>query len=240
MNKIICAIDTNDLDKAKRIASLNKEEVFAVKLGLEFFTSHGISGVQKVIDLGTPVFLDLKLHDIPNTVAGAIKSCILGLDLSMLTIHITGGKTMLKTAVDITQDTAWRIGHKKPLILGVTCLTSLDHNDLKDFGINNSITDHIVDLARIGKDCGLDGVICPAFEIEDIRQHCGENFKIVVPGIRPKNYDSNDQKRFLTPKEAIKSGADYIVVGRPITQSSDPLKVIQEINDEINSLDLAA
>ncbi|MCH2037897.1 MAG: orotidine-5'-phosphate decarboxylase [Rickettsiales bacterium] len=232
-NRVLCAIDTSDVDRAVRLASDIKGHVGAVKLGLEFFAAHGAAGVNKVAASGVPIFLDLKFHDIPNTVAGAIKSCILSMDIFMLTVHISGGISMLKSAVYAAEETAWRIGKKKPLIVGVTTLTSMDSYDLQDIGIIRPITEHIVSLAQLAKDAGLDGVVCPSYEIEEIKNVCGSNFKVVVPGIRPEGSKNEDQKRTMTPGKAIKSGADYIVIGRPITQASDPIESLGHIHKDI-------
>lgn len=232
-NRIICAIDTNNLDDAVALADSLKGTVGALKLGLEFFTSHGSEGVRKVANLGMPVFLDLKFHDIPNTVAGAIRSAIENMDIFMMTVHTSGGSAMMKSAITIAEETSWELGKKRPLIVGVTSLTSMDSQDLQDIGIITPITDHILRLAQLAKNSGLDGVVCPSFEIEYIRKQCGDNFKLVVPGIRPEGSKTDDQKRFTTPKEAIDLGADYIVIGRPITTAEDPVASAQQICQDL-------
>lgn len=231
--RLICALDTRDLDHAIALASQLKDTVGALKLGLEFFTAHGTAGVNKVVDAGMPVFLDLKFHDIPNTVAGAIRSAVHHMNVFMMTIHVSGGVAMMKSAIDAAEEIAWKDGKKRPLIVGVTSLTSLDTQDLRDIGIERPITDHIVTLAELAKESGLDGVVCPSFEIADIKQHCGADFKVVVPGIRPAGSEAGDQKRHTTPHDAIHFGADYIVVGRPITQAADPFASAQSICQEM-------
>jgi orotidine-5'-phosphate decarboxylase len=232
-HQVICAVDTRDLAKAEALATMLRDHVDAFKLGLEFFLSHGPEGINRITEKGVPVFLDLKLHDIPNTVGGAIRSIIEQTDVFMLTVHISGGNAMMRSAVDAAEEVAWRLGKKKPLLVGVTSLTSLDTQDLRDIGIEAPITDHILRLARLAKDAGLDGVVCPAYEVAEIKKQCGESLKVVVPGIRPSGAEHEDQKRVMTPAEAIRNGADFIVVGRPITKAEDPIKSADAIRREI-------
>ena len=220
-NPIICAVDTTDIGAASRIASQLQGEVGALKLGLEFFTAHGADGVRKLASMRAPVFLDLKFHDIPNTVAGAIRATA-GIDTFMMTIHTQGGLDMMKAAVDASMEVAQASGKHRPRIIGVTMLTSLDEQDLKQTGSANTMPDQVKTLADLAMKAGLDGVVCSPKEITLLREHCGEEFTLVVPGIRPAGSNNIDQKRTMTPHEAIAHGADYIVVGRPITQSSDP------------------
>lgn len=222
-NPIICAIDTPDLSKAKKLAAELKPHVGAIKLGLEFFVANGAAGVREVAACGTPIFLDLKFHDIPNTVAGAIKS-LAGLDVFMTTIHTNGSEPMMRAAADAAKTLS-----KKPLVVGVTVLTSMDEGDIKSIGVSGSVPDQVKRLATLAQKSRLDGVVCSAHEIALIREACGRDFVLVVPGIRPEGSDAGDQKRIMTPKEAMDAGATYLVIGRPITGAENPAKAAQAI-----------
>ncbi len=210
MNPIICALDTQDLNKAISLADGLRDKVGMVKLGLEFFAAHGPSGVREVAKCNVPIFLDLKLYDIPNTVARTVEA-IKALDVEMLTLHISGGTKMLKEAVQ----------GKKIKLIGVTVLTSMINEDLSELGVARETKSQVILLAKLAKKIGLHGIVCSALEAQEVRQGCGKDFKIITPGIR-MNSAHNDQKRTATPKEAINSGADYIVIGRPITKSGNP------------------
>ncbi|MGL9725894.1 MAG: orotidine-5'-phosphate decarboxylase [Wolbachia sp.] len=214
MNPIICALDTQDLNEALSLANALREKVGMVKLGLEFFTAHGLSGVREVAKCDVLIFLDLKLYDIPNTVAKTIE-VIKTLDVEMLTLHINGGTKMLEEALSVVQG-------KKIKLIGVTVLTSMDNEDLSELGIVGEAKSQVVLLAKLAKKIGLHGIVCSALEAQEVRQECGKDFKIITPGIRI-NPGHDDQKRTVTPKEAINSGADYIVIGRPITGSNNPI-----------------
>lgn len=227
-NPIICAVDTTDVDQAKALAEGLAGKVGALKLGLEFFTAHGADGVRKLSSPRAPIFLDLKFHDIPNTVAAAIRATA-GIDSFMMTVHTAGGRDMMRAAVDASMEVAATTGKERPLVVGVTVLTSLDLSDLSDIGVNQRIADQVSRLADLAQVCGLDGVVCSAREIGLLRQQCGQDFKLVVPGIRPEGSPANDQKRVLTPKEAMLQGADFLVIGRPITQAEDPAKAAQDV-----------
>lgn len=213
MNPIICALDTQDLNEAISWANGLRDKVGMVKLGLEFFAAHGPSGVREVAKCNVPIFLDLKLYDIPNTVARTVEA-IKALDVEMLTLHISGGTKMLKEALSIVQG-------KKIKLIGVTVLTSMGNEDLSELGVAREAKSQVILLAKLVKKIGLHGVVCSALEAQEVRQECGKDFKIITPGIR-MNRGHDDQKRTATPKEAINSGADYIVIGRPITESSNP------------------
>ncbi|BET34960.1 MULTISPECIES: orotidine-5'-phosphate decarboxylase [Wolbachia] len=213
MNPIICALDTQDLNKAISLANGLRDKVGMVKLGLEFFAAHGPSGVREVAKCNIPIFLDLKLHDIPNTVARTIEAIKI-LDVEMLTLHISGGTKMLKEALSVVQG-------KKIKLIGVTVLTSMINEDLSELGVAREAKSQVILLAKLAKKIGLHGVVCSALEAQEVRQECGKDCKIITPGIR-MNSTHNDQKRTATPKEAINSGADYIVIGRPITKSDNP------------------
>lgn len=227
-NPIICAIDTPDVEHASELVKQLKPHVGAFKLGLEFFTANGSAGVQKLATEDTPVFLDLKFHDIPNTVAAAIAATA-DINSFMMTVHTAGGRAMLQAAIDASMAVAEATGKTRPLIIGVTVLTSLDQADLQMVGCNEEVHDHVKRLADLAQSCRLDGVVCSPYEINLLRQHCGEDFVLVVPGIRPENSKADDQKRVMTPKNAVERGADYLVIGRPITNADDPVAAAKAI-----------
>ncbi|AGJ98486.1 Orotidine 5'-phosphate decarboxylase [Wolbachia endosymbiont of Drosophila simulans wNo] len=213
MNPIICALDTQDLNEAISWANGLRDKVGMVKLGLEFFAAHGPSGVREVAKCNVPIFLDLKLYDIPNTVARTVEA-IKALDVEMLTLHISGGTKMLEEALNVVQGT-------KIKLIGVTVLTNMINEDLSELGVAREAKSQVILLAKLAKKIGLHGVVCSALETQEVRQECGKDFKIITPGIRIDS-SHDDQKRTATPKEAMSSGADYIVIGRPITKSGDP------------------
>ena len=225
--KIIVAIDVSNLSKALKLANKLKKEVHAFKLGHEFFYNFGIDGYKKIYGIHPKIFLDLKLHDIPNTVEKGLKA-ICKLKPILTTIHISGGDEMLKSSsVD---------KNKKTQILGVTVLTSLDKKQTLKYYKENNVNTLVKKFARYAKKNNLDGLVCSPLEIEVIRKEVGKKMIVVVPGIRPENsllHNIDDQKRVLTPREAIELGADYLVIGRPITDSKNPLRTIQKINDSI-------
>lgn len=233
-NPIICAIDTIDIEEADSLISALQGEIGAIKLGLEFFTANGASGVRQLAHHNVPVFLDLKFHDIPNTVAKAIKATA-GIDSFMMTVHTAGGRNMMQAAINASMEVAYLTGKDRPLVIGVTVLTSLDQADLNMVGIEDNLNDQVVRLADLAQSCRLDGVVCSPYEIAALRKQCGNDFTLVVPGIRPKGSSLDDQKRTLTPAEAIQKGADYLVIGRPITQAVSPKAAAQSIR---NSLDM--
>ncbi len=214
---VFCAIDTSELAFAARCARAAAAAGFGVKLGKEFFTAFGPTEVRAILPTGAPLFLDLKFHDIPNTVGGAIHSAAAGMGPMFVTVHAAGGPAMIRAAVE-----AARNSRQKPMILAVTVLTSMDTSDLEAIGLGGDVSQHVVRLARLAQDAGADGVICAAPEIELLRKACGPDFKLVVPGIRPKGSAVGDQKRVMTPSQAMKLGADHLVIGRPITEAADP------------------
>ena len=229
-NPIICAIDTPDIARAKELCHLLQGHVGAVKLGLEFFSAHGPAGVREVLPEGMPLFLDLKYHDIPNTVSKAIRA-LKGLPVWMVTIHTSGGVKMMQAAAEAADWLAEQ-GQVRPNILGVTVLTSMDKADLKEIGIKTDVAKQVKHLAVLAADHGLDGLVCSPLEIDLLRKTPSKAKKemlLVVPGIRPEGFDKNDQKRVMTPKQALEAGADYLVIGRPITQAEDPVGVVQAL-----------
>lgn len=231
-NPIICALDTQEVDEATTIAREVMPHVGAVKLGLEFFTANGAAGVKQITQLGVPLFLDLKFHDIPNTVAKAIAATA-GMNMFMMTVHTTGGSAMLRAAMDASDRVAQVTGKDRPLVIGVTVLTSLDQDDISLIGFNHTVQEQVIRLADLAQSAGLDGVVCSPFEIAPIRKACGTELTLVVPGIRPEGTAAGDQKRFMTPKEALAKGADYLVIGRPITGETDRASAAKTIADSL-------
>jgi orotidine-5'-phosphate decarboxylase len=227
-NPIICAIDTPDIQQAEELAMALQGRVGGLKLGLEFFAAHGRAGAAIVASHRIPVFLDLKFHDIPNTVAGAIRATA-GIDCFMMTVHAGGGKAMMRAAADAAMEVATVTGKARPMIVGVTMLTSLDQSDAASIGVSGNLSDQVKRLADLAYNSGLDGVVCSPQEIALLRDHCGREFKLVVPGIRPAGSQADDQKRVMAPQEAVSQGADYIVIGRPITAAADPKAAAQDI-----------
>ena len=225
---IICAIDTTDIERAKTITHSLKGAVGGIKLGLEFFTANGAAGVAEISDEQIPIFLDLKFHDIPNTVARAIAATA-GIHTFMMTVHTGGGRAMLQRAIDASNEVADITGKERPLIIGVTILTSLDQDDISMLGYRENLNDQVLRLADLAQSSGLDGVVCSPYEIAGLRKACGRDFTLVVPGIRPAGSSNDDQKRVMTPKEALAKGADYLVIGRPITEANDAIKAANAI-----------
>jgi len=228
-NRIFVAVDTPDLGRAAGLAGSLGGLVGGLKLGKEFFTANGPQGVRAVVaKAALPLFRDLKFHDIPNTVAAAVRAA-LPLKPFMLNVHAAGGAAMMQGAAAAAAEA----GADRPLVLGVTVLTSLADDDLAAIGVAGKTTDQVVRLARLARDCGLDGVVCSAREIVALRHACGPDFKLVVPGIRPSWAAADDQRRIVTPKEALDLGADYLVIGRPITGADDPAAAARRIAGEI-------
>jgi len=227
-NALFCAIDMKDTDQAVALIKKIKEHIDGIKIGMEAFYAMGANGYLRLYDLGLPIFLDLKLHDIPNTVSSAIKS-LLPLNPSIINIHTTGGSAMMKAAVEAIGD----IGINKPKLIGVTILTSMNEESFSEQGISLKVEQQVINLSTLAKECGLDGVVCSPLEAKDVKIKCGQDFLTIVPGIRPKNSIDDDQKRVLTPKEAIRNGADILVVGRPITQADDPNQAARSIKESM-------
>ena len=214
-NPIFCAVDRPDLEGTLALARALAPHVGGIKLGLEFFTAQGPRGVEAVAALGLPVFLDLKLHDIPNTVAGAVRQ-VARLGVAMLTLHASGGRAMLQAAAE-----AAAAATTPPWLLGVTVLTSLDAADLAAIGMAADPAGQALRLARLAVAAGLDGLVCSPHEIAELRRALGAGPKIVVPGIRTEA-GGDDQKRTMAPADALAAGADILVIGRPITRATAP------------------
>lgn len=232
---IFCAIDTPDLAQAKTIAAAMQRVGCGIKLGLEFFCAHGVSGIESIRSAHPDVrlFLDLKFHDIPNTVAGAIRSVMVTAP-DYLTLHCSGGIDMMKTAQESIVSEAARLGLKKnPALLGVTVLTSLDNAALEDVGQMTPSEHQVLRLARLVQESGLAGVVCSGLDIAPIRASLGPDFVLMVPGIRLEGAIAHDQKRVMTPIDAMTAGATHLVIGRPITGAPDPGMAAQDILDTL-------
>jgi orotidine-5'-phosphate decarboxylase len=211
-SRIYVAIDTPDLARAVSLAEKVKAHVGGLKLGLEFFAAHGHQGVREMAQIGLPIFLDLKLHDIPNTVASAIQA-LRGLAPSILTIHTAGGRAMMEDAKAAAPETT--------KVVGVTVLTSLDTDDLASIGVGGGEHAQVERLTGLAHEAGLDGVVCSGFEVAAARRIWRDGF-FVVPGVRPSGGAVGDQKRVMTPRKALDNGASILVIGRPITRAEDP------------------
>lgn len=210
-----------------------------LKVGKELFVIAGPEPVRWMIERGFAVFLDLKFHDIPNTVASACAAAT-RLGVAMIDVHASGGRAMLEAARDGVDRAVEEIDMPAPLLIGVTVLTSLDDGDLADVGVDSTAASQVQRLAALTKSCGLDGVVCSAQEARSLRAACGSDFKLVTPGIRLADARADDQVRVVTPEQAIRDGADYLVIGRPITQSPDPLGTLAAINASLAALPEAA
>ncbi|MEH3047696.1 orotidine-5'-phosphate decarboxylase [Sphingomonas adhaesiva] len=211
-NRIFVALDTPDLDRARTVAERVRHHVGGIKLGLEFFCANGPAGVRAMEEIGLPVFLDLKLHDIPNTVAKAVQS-LAPLAPAVLTVHAAGGRAMLEDAK--------AAAHPDTKVVAVTMLTSLDEADLRATGVGGSAHDHVLRLADLAREAGLDGIVCSGAEVKQAHAAWRDGF-FVVPGVRPADGHAGDQKRVVTPRQALDDGASILVIGRPITQAPDP------------------
>ena len=229
--KIIVVLDYPDAASALHLADQLSPELCGLKVGKELFTVAGPVFIEKLVARGFFVFLDLKYHDIPNTVANACKAAA-KLGVWMINVHALGGFKMMQAA-RVALDS---LNDHKPLLIAVTVLTSTTQDDLYRLHITQPIEDMVVNLAQLAQEAGLDGVVCSAQEVGAIRAACGSAFTLVTPGIRPAGYGvKDDQARVMTPKQAITAGANYLVIGRPITQAPDPLSVLSHIHTEIRS-----
>ena len=227
-NKIIVALDFENLDEAKKLVKQLDPNLCRLKVGKQMFTLFGPQWVRELVELDFDVFLDLKFHDIPNTVA---KACAAAAKLGvwMVNVHASGGGEMMQAAMN----SVLSFGEKRPLLTAVTILTSMNSAEYANLGFTRNIDDQVLHLAAMAKQSGLDGVVCSAKEAKRLSSHLGEAFKLVTPGIRPPGSDKGDQSRIMTPKQAIQEGASYLVIGRPITKAPDPLKVLCEISESL-------
>lgn len=230
--RLIVALDVDNLDQAKELVRLLAREVGMFKIGKQLFTHAGPQAVRLIQDLGGEIFLDLKFHDIPNTVAkAAIEATRLG--VKMFNVHASGSLEMMRTTAKEVERVCRRAKLRRPIMLAVTVLTSLGQDDLQRVGVEHKVADQVVRLALLTKEAGMDGVVASPHEVADIREACGRRFVIVTPGIRPSEANRNDQQRVMTPSQAIRSGVDYIVVGRPILEAKDPVKAARAIVAEM-------
>ena len=231
--RLVLALDVDDFKKAEELVGELSDYVGVFKIGNQLFTAEGPKVVDMVNKKGGKVFLDLKFHDIPNTVARAAEVAT-KLGVYIFDIHTSGGYEMMKAAAEATKKISLALGIIKPIILGVTLLTSINQEILeKDLGIKKRLEEQVVHLAKLAKAAGLDGVVASSREIKEIRKACGKDFLILTPGIRPAGKSSDDQKRIMTPREAIKLGADFLVIGRPIRNAANPVEAAKQILREM-------
>ncbi len=232
MNKsrIIVSLDFPEPSAAIRLTSQLDPERCRLKVGKELFTRAGPALIEQFVRDGYDIFLDLKYHDIPNTVASA---CVAAADMGvwMLNVHAAGGRAMLCAAREAIERQS-----QSPLLIAVTVLTSMSQTDLDDIGINRTINEQVLSLAEMARDAQLDGIVCSAREVSQLRDEFGNGFCLVTPGIRPAGASQDDQKRIMTPAEAVRAGSDYLVIGRPITRAEDPLDSLMAIEEEIDSV----
>ncbi|WP_258359369.1 orotidine-5'-phosphate decarboxylase [Moorella sulfitireducens (nom. illeg.)] len=235
-DKIIVALDVASLAAGEKLVDQLFPYVGMFKVGLELYTATGPAAIRMVKERGGKVFADLKLHDIPNTVAGAARSLVRhGVD--MLNVHAAGGRSMMEAAAEAARQEAAAAGLPVPIILAVTVLTSLDGKTLRDeVGIERGVDEQVVYWARLAQEAGLDGVVASPREIQVIRQACGPEFLIVTPGVRPAGAERGDQRRVMTPAEALEQGASYLVIGRPITAAPDPAAAARAIGEEMEGV----
>lgn len=237
--KIIVALDVGSKEEALSLVQ-QLEEARLFKVGLRLFSAEGPSLLQDIKNLGRNVFLDLKLHDIPNTVADAVGVAVRH-GVHMLTIHSSGGREMMQRAAEAAIEEAEKEGTTKPLLLAVTILTSLKDEQLREIGMEDDTLSQVLKLAKLAKEGGVDGVVCSPQEIEIVKRELGRKFLVVAPGIRPSWAAAHDQKRILTPSLAIQKGADFLVIGRPIIKAESPqeafLKIIEELDSAVDVSD---
>jgi orotidine-5'-phosphate decarboxylase len=231
--RLIVALDVDDLNHAKELVRRLAGEVGMFKIGKQLFTHAGPQAVRLIQEVGGEIFLDLKFHDIPNTVAkAAVEATRMG--VKMFNVHASGSLEMMRTTVKEVRRVCRQEKRRKPIMLAVTVLTSLNQDDLKRVGVDGRVAAQVVRLALLTKEAGMDGVVASPHEVADIREHCGRRFVIVTPGIRPLAAPRNDQQRVMTPAEAVKAGIDYIVVGRPIVEAKDPVAAARAMIAEMN------
>jgi orotidine-5'-phosphate decarboxylase len=229
-DRLIVALDVPSAAQARQIVQTLGETVTVYKIGKQLFTAEGPGIVRDLVSSGRKVFLDLKFHDIPNTVAGAVSSAA-ELGVSMLTVHASGGSKMLKAAVDAAGQS-----DAKPMVLAVTVLTSLSDSDMQEVGVSGNVLTQVLRLGALAKSAGCVGLVASAHEARDLRRELGKGFEIVTPGVRPDGATKGDQARVLTPAEAIQAGATRLVVGRPITEAANPEDAAQQILAEIEDV----
>ena len=227
--KILVALDYHDKHKALELVDQLNPNLCGLKVGKEMFTLFGPDFVRELVARDYKVFLDLKFHDIPNTVAKACQAAA-ELGVWMINVHATGGRVMMEKAREGLSQC-----ENRPLLIAVTMLTSMDEQVYAELGYKRDLAGQVNHLAQMALDSGLDGVVCSSWEAEQLKQQCGQEFKLVTPGIRPAGSDKGDQNRIMTPKQALNAGSDYLVIGRPITQASDPYQALCEISESLVS-----
>ncbi len=232
-DRIIFALDVHEWKEAEHWVSLLGGEVGFFKVGKELFTRFGPNIIERILTLGGRVFLDLKFHDIPNTVKRAAEVAT-GMGISLFTCHTMGGREMMRQTVESVRSVAQKSGLSPPAVVGVTVLTSLDQRDLSDLGIQGEIEEVVLRLAEMAQQAGLDGVVASAREARAIRKQCGEDFLIITPGIRLGEHRKDDQKRVATPLAVRQAGADLLVIGRPLREAENPVAVARKISEEID------
>ncbi|HPD60392.1 MAG TPA: orotidine-5'-phosphate decarboxylase [Thermodesulfobacteriota bacterium] len=230
--KLIVALDIDNLSQARDLVKELKDSVGLFKIGHQLFTRSGLLAVAMVHEEGGKVFLDLKYHDIPHTVKNAVEAAV-NLKVAMLNVHTLGGRAMMKAAAEAVRSKTREIIVTPPILLGVTVLTSLSDADLADVGIHSPVAEEVMQLATLAYSSGLNGVVASPQEISPIRKVCPAGFLIVTPGVRLPDAAGDDQKRVLTPRQAIEAGADYVVIGRPILNASDPKTAAQKITADM-------
>lgn len=224
---ILVALDFPSADAAISLARQLNPSLCRVKVGKELYTRCGPVILEELHKLGFDVFLDLKFHDIPNTTAQAV-GVAADMGVWMVNVHASGGERMMQACADKLSQFK-----QAPLLIGVTVLTSMERSDLAGVGVDAEPMEHVMRLARLTKDCGLDGVVCSSHEVKQLKQNLGQEFKLVTPGIRPASSELGDQRRVMTPSEALTAGSDYLVIGRPITQADKPLEALEKIVESI-------
>ena len=234
MDQLLVALDVESGERAMQLVTMLRGLAGGFKIGNRLFTTEGPALVRRIVDAGSRVFLDLKYHDIPNTVAQAVEAAA-ATGAWMINVHASGGTAMMEAAARAARETSSRLGRPAPLMIGVTVLTSMDQQALRAIGVERSVLDQVIALARLTQQAGLQGVVASAQETPAIRQACGPEFQIVTPGIRGASAGTelNDQSRTMGPAEAVRAGASYIVIGRPIIGASDPRAAAAAIVDEL-------
>ncbi|MDX1352239.1 MAG: orotidine-5'-phosphate decarboxylase [Thiomicrorhabdus sp.] len=231
--KVLVALDFANTNDALTFVATLDSRACRLKVGKELFAVAGPEFVKNLVSQGFDVFLDLKYHDIPNTVAKAVQAAA-RMGVWMVNVHALGGRKMMQAAKQALAEL--EDVKQKPLLIAVTILTSMEQQDLEEIGLQGTPKENVIRLATLAQDSGLDGVVCSAQEASELRSKLGNDFCLVTPGIRPEGSDANDQKRIMTPAMAMQAGSSYLVVGRPITQSSSPLQVLEQINASLETL----
>lgn len=238
MDTVLVAVDTTDINTAIRIVQTVAPYGVGLKFGLEFFNTHGGKGITHVLSEAQAykacVFSDLKFHDIPNTVAGAVRGLyVSGVHPAIFNVHAAGGLDMMRIAKHQSLECSAKVGCVPPLVIGVTIMTALNQSDITQIGYTSSLEQQTLRMAELAKSAGLDGVVCSAHEVALIKSVCGQDFKTIVPGIRPTGAMTDDQKRIMSPQDALRAGADYIVIGRPITHADDMGAVLDSTRQDL-------